>query len=228
MSNMPLTPVKAIRVWDLPTRIFHWVLAATLIGSVVSAKIGGNAMEWHFRFGFLVLGLLIFRFVWGLIGGRYSRFVNFIYSPLTMLRYLRGRTRPGELLDVGHNPLGSLSVFALLAFLALQIATGLVADDEIASVGPLNKLVSAAQAALATGWHKNWGQWILLLLVLMHIGAILFYLLVKKHNLVRPMLDGDKTLPAHTPASADHAGMRWLALAVALVSAAVVAMIMRL
>ena len=225
---MPQTAVKPVRVWDLPTRLFHWVLALTIVGSVVSAKIGGAAMEWHFRCGFLVMGLLMFRLAWGLIGGRHSRFVNFIYSPLTLLRYLRGRTTPSEQLDVGHNPLGSLSVFAVLGFLLIQVSTGLLADDEIASVGPLNKFVSSATASVATGWHKAWGQWILIALVATHIGAVVFYLVVKKHNLVRPMLGGDKTLPANTPSSADNTRTRLLALVIALLSAAAVTAVMRL
>ena len=225
---MTPTPPQAVRIWDLPTRLFHWALALTIVGSVVSAKIGGNAMVWHMRLGFVVLGLLVFRAVWGLIGGRWSRFASFIYSPLTILRYLRGRARPGELLDVGHNPLGSLSVFALLAFLAVQVSTGLVADDEIATVGPLNRFVSSATALLATGWHKTWGQWILLTLVATHIGAIAFYVMVKKHTLVRPMIGGDKLLAPNTPASIDYLRTRLLALVVALVSAGLVAILMRL
>ena len=230
LANPDMTPTtpKAVRIWDLPTRLFHWALALTIVGSVVSAKIGGNAMVWHFRFGFLVLGLLSFRLVWGLIGGRWSRFTSFIYSPLTILRYLRGRTRPGELLDVGHNPLGSLSVFAVLAILAVQVSTGLVADDEIATVGPLNRFVSSATALLATSWHKTWGQWIVLALVATHIGAIVFYVVVKKHTLVRPMLHGDKLLAPTTPASIDTLRTRLLALVVALLSAALVALLMRL
>jgi cytochrome b len=220
-------PLQAVRVWDLPTRLFHWVLAATIVASVVTAKIGGNAMEWHFRLGFVVLGLLVFRLIWGFVGGRYSRFFSFIYSPSTVLRYLRGQTRADEHLDVGHNPLGSFSVFAVLGVLAVQVATGLVADDEIASVGPLNKFVSSAQASLATGWHKDWGQWIIIALVALHIGAILFYVFVKKKRLVRAMLGGDKTLPANTPASADNLRTRLAALVVLAISLGVVAMVWR-
>jgi cytochrome b len=150
----PAASPTPVRVWDLPTRLFHWTLAATVIGSVISAKIGGNAMVWHFRLGALVIALVAFRVLWGLVGGRWSRFASFIYAPSTVLRYLRGQARPGEHLDVGHNPLGSFSVFALLGFLALQAATGLVADDEIANVGPLNRFASAglvARAQLAQG-----------------------------------------------------------------------------
>ena len=81
--------LAAVRVWDLPTRVFHWLLAAAVLGSVVSAKVGGGAMVWHFRFGYLVLTLVCFRVLWGVVGGRWSRFVSFIYAPGTVLRFLR-------------------------------------------------------------------------------------------------------------------------------------------
>ncbi len=229
---MPMTDsspaASAVRVWDLPTRLFHWTLVLTIVGSVTSAKIGGNAMVWHFRFGYVVFTLLAFRLLWGLLGGRWSRFSSFIYAPGTLLRYLRGQTRPGEHFDVGHNPLGSLSVFALLGFLALQVASGLVADDEIASVGPLNRFVSGALAGRATHWHKDFGQWILIGLVALHVAAILFYLLRKRHNLVRPMIGGDKALPADTPASVDSTATRSLALLLAAMCAAAVAWVVSL
>jgi cytochrome b len=214
MSEGPPT-LNSVRVWDLPTRVFHWVLALTIVGSVVSAKIGGNAMIWHFRFGYVVFALIAFRVLWGLVGGRWSRFSSFIYAPGTVLRYLRGQSRADEHHDVGHNPLGSFSVFALLGVLALQVASGLVADDEIANIGPLNRFVSGALAGQATHWHKDYGQWILLALVALHIAAILYYLVGKRRNLVRPMLVGDKPLPAGTPAAADGAPSRMLALLLA-------------
>jgi len=215
-ANARLT---AVRVWDLPTRTFHWVLALTIVASVVSAKIGGNAMPWHFRFGYLVFALIAFRVLWGMVGGRWSRFSSFVYAPGTVLRYLRGQSRADEHHDVGHNPLGSFSVFALLGFLALQVASGLVADDEIANVGPLNRFVSGRIASLATHWHKDYGQWILLTLVALHIVAILYYLLGKKKNLVRPMIVGDKTLPWGTPAASDNGASRLLALLLAAICA---------
>ena len=225
---MTAQALEPVRVWDLPTRLFHWVLALTVVGSVVSAKIGGNAMVWHFRFGALVLALLAFRILWGLVGGRWSRFASFIYAPATVLRYLRGQTTPGEHLDVGHNPLGSFSVFALLGFLALQVATGLVADDEIANTGPLNRFVGSATVSLASGWHKDVGQLILIALVVLHVGAILFYLWRKQLNLVRPMIVGDKPLPAGTPASADGPPQRLLALLLAAACGAAAAWVLSL
>jgi cytochrome b len=214
MSNAKPS-LTAVRVWDLPTRTFHWLLALTIVASVASAKIGGNAMPWHFRFGYVVLALIAFRVLWGLVGGRWSRFSSFIYAPGTVLRYLRGQSRADEHHDVGHNPLGSFSVFALLGFLALQVASGLVADDEIANVGPLNRFVSGSLASQATHWHKDFGQWIVLALVALHVAAVLYYLLVRKKNLMRPMVVGDKTLPAGTPAAADGGATRLLALLVA-------------
>ena len=99
---MPDPALKPTRVWDLPTRLFHWLLALTIVGSVASAKIGGAAMVWHMRLGFVVFTLLAFRLLWGLVGGRWSRFASFIYAPGTVWRYLRGRTRPDEPLDVGR------------------------------------------------------------------------------------------------------------------------------
>jgi cytochrome b len=158
MSITPSGTPQPVRVWDLPTRAFHWLLAAAVVGLVVTGKIGGNAVPWHFRCGYLVMGLLAFRLVWGFVGGHWSRFANFIYAPTTVLRYLRGQSRPGEHLDVGHNPLGAGSVFALLALLVVQVGTGLVADDEIANQGPLNRFVSSDTASSATHWHKDYGQ----------------------------------------------------------------------
>jgi cytochrome b len=222
------SPVRPVRVWDLPTRVFHWLLALGIVGSVISAKIGGNAMPWHFRLGYLAFTLLAFRVLWGLVGGHWSRFANFLYAPATVLRYLRGQVRPDEHLDVGHNPLGSFSVFGLLGLLALQVATGLVADDEIASVGPLNRFVASGTAGLATAWHHHWGQWFVMAMVALHVGAIVFYRVNKRIDLVRPMLHGDKTLPTATPASADTWAQRLLALVIVAVCAAGVTWLVRL
>lgn len=214
------TPSTEIRVWDLPTRLFHWTLAACVAGSVVSAKAG--AMVWHFRFGYVIFALLAFRVLWGLLGGRWSRFTSFLYAPGTVLRYLRGAPRPGENLDVGHNPLGALSVFALLAILSVQVGTGLLADDEIANVGPLNRLVSGATGLAATAWHKTWGQWAILALVGLHLAAIAWYS-YRGQGLVGAMVGGDKTLPADTPASSDGVATRGLALVLLALCAGVVA-----
>jgi cytochrome b len=222
------TGAKSVRVWDLPTRVFHWLLAATVVCSVASAKIGGNAMVWHFRFGYLICTLLAFRIVWGLVGGRWSRFASFVYAPATLLRYLRGAARPGEHLDVGHSPIGALSVFALLALLAAQMGTGLFADDEIANAGPLTSLVSNATVSLATGWHKKLGQALVITLALLHVAAVLFYRFKRRRDLITPMLTGDKPLPAGVPASADTAATRAVATAIVVACGAGVAWLVSL
>lgn len=205
--------LRPTRVWDLPTRLFHWTLAFCVVGAVVSAKVGGNAMVWHFRLGYTILALLAFRLLWGVVGGHWSRFARFIYSPATLLRYLRGQARDDEHLDVGHSPTGALSVFALIAILLVQVATGLVADDEISNTGPLIKFVSGAVSSAATSWHKAYGQWLIISLVVLHVLAILFYLVKKRRNLVGPMLSGDKALPEGVPASSDSLATRGLAAA---------------
>lgn len=228
MSTDANEPPQLVRVWDLPTRLFHWVLALAVIGLVVTGKVGGNAIVWHFRLGYLVMGLLAFRLLWGFLGGRWSRFASFLYAPSTVLRYLRGQTRPGEWHEVGHNPLGAGSVFALLALLAVQVGTGLVADDEIANTGPLNRFVSSDTALSATHWHKDYGQLILIALVLLHVSAIVYYRVKKGRNLVQPMINGDKLLPQGTPAADDSLARRLLALALAAVCAAGAIWVVRL
>lgn len=208
----PPAALARVRVWDLPTRAFHWLLLACVIGLVITGNIGGGAMSWHFRFGYAVLALLLFRIAWGLVGGRWSRFASFVPAPWALLRYVRGQARADERLEVGHNPLGALSVLAMLAVLLLQVACGLVADDEIANVGPLNRFVSSDLAQWATAWHKGPGKLLLIGLVLLHVGAIVYHRKVKGHDLLGPMLRGDKTLEPSTPASRDDAKTRTLAL----------------
>ena len=209
----PDTGARRVRVWDLPTRIFHWALALTVVGSIVTAKIGGNAMAWHMRLGLLALALLAFRLLWGFVGGHWSRFASFAYPPRSVFAYLRGDPGPGGRFEVGHSPLGALSVFALLALLAVQVATGLVADDEVSTTGPLNRFVASATALLATGWHKTWGQYLIIALVLLHVGAVVYYLRARGRNLTAAMWHGDKWLAPDVPASADDTAQRALALA---------------
>jgi len=211
MPSSPQAGGHTVRVWDLPTRLFHWSLALCVVGSIISAKIGGNMMDWHMRLGYAAFTLLLFRVLWGLVGGRWSRFASFIYSPQAVIRYLRGQPLPGEHFEVGHSPLGALSVFGLLVILAAQVGSGLFADDEIATTGPLIRFVSGATSSLLTGYHKHWGQWLIYALVALHVLAILFYVFKRGKTLIRPMWAGDKLLDAEVPASRDGAGTRLLA-----------------
>jgi cytochrome b len=209
-----------VRVWDLPTRLFHWALVACVIGLFVTGYVGGATIDWHARIGYAVLTLLLFRLVWGIVGGRWSRFASFIYSPRSMLAYLRGRAHPDHL--VGHNPLGAASVFAMLVVLLAQVGTGLVTDDEISFQGPLNRFVDSSFGLSATWYHKDVGQWLLVALVVLHVLAVLFYLWKKGDNLVRPMVVGDKPLPTPAPASRDDAVSRLAALIVLVACAGLV------
>jgi cytochrome b len=220
--------LRPVRVWDLPTRLFHWVLVLAIVASVVSAKIGGNAMVWHMRLGYLVFTLLAFRLIWGFIGGRWSRFAAFLYSPAALLQYLRRSSPPQAHHDVGHSPLGALSVFALLALLGVQVATGLFADDEIATTGPLVRFVSGATSSLMTSWHKAYGQWLVISLAVLHIVAVLTYRFAQGRDLVGPMIRGDKLLSAGVPAARDGARERVVALVVVLVCAMAVAALVSL
>ena len=214
-----------VRVWDLPTRVFHWALALCIVGLVITGNVGGNAMVWHFRIGLTVLALLLFRLVWGLVGGRWSRFAAFIYSPGRIFNDLSGKDKPEH--SVGHTPSGSVSVFALLAILLAQVASGLVSDDEISNAGPLTRFVSTATVNLATHYHSNIGKWIILALVVLHIGAIVFYLR-RKQNLIRPMLYGDKHLAVAVMASRDDAASRMGALVIFGICGAFVVWVSRL
>lgn len=211
---------RRVRVWDLPTRVFHWSLASSIVALVATGYAGGAWMTWHARVGYFVMALLLFRIVWGFIGGRWSRFATFLYSPRQVMLYLRGQ----EVAGAGHNPLGALSVYAMLVGLVAQVGTGLVSDDQISFTGPLNRFVSEAQGLAATWFHKNVGQWMLGALILLHIAAIVFYLVRRKQNLIQPMIDGDSMpAPLAMPASRDDAAARIGALFVftACVSAAV-------
>lgn len=215
-----------VRVWDLPTRVFHWLLAACVIGLVVTGHVGGNAMDWHARLGYTVLALLLFRLVWGFVGGRWTRFSSFLYHPRHVLAYMRGLAHPDHL--IGHNPLGAGSVFAMLLLLMVQVGTGLIADDDAGFTGPLNRFVASSKVTIATWYHKEVGQWLLIALVVLHVAAVLFYLVKKRQNLVRPMIVGDKEVLAPAPSSRDDAASRAIAVVVLAIAAGAVTWLVRL
>lgn len=211
---------SVVRVWDAPTRLFHWALVACFIGLIASSQIGGSAMVWHFRFGYAVLTLLLFRLFWGFLGGYWSRFSSFFYSPSQVIGYLQGREDLKN--QLGHNPLGSISVFAMLLFLAAQVTSGLMSDDEIASAGPLVRYVSSVWVTNATFYHKEIGKLFLLLLVISHLCAISFYFFKKHENLVRPMIIGDKTVTTKALHSSDTISDRAKAGFILLICASIV------
>lgn len=219
LSHLAHPMQYTIRIWDLPTRLFHWALAASTLAMIVTAKIGGNAMLWHLRLGHVVLALLLFRLAWGIVGGRWSRFGAFVYSPRDLLNHLRGNGPVAH--DAGHSPLGALSVFAMLAVLLVQVCTGLFSDDAIFFAGPLSSRVSADTVDAATRWHAGPGQYLLLTLLGLHLLAIAYYALLRRRPLVRAMVSGDRILPEPLPGAVDGPRQRLLALAIALGCAAI-------
>jgi cytochrome b len=196
-----------VRVWDLPTRVFHWSLALLVVALVVTGNLGGNAMVWHFRCGYAVLSLLLFRLMWGFVGGYWSTWRQLSCTPSAVRHFFSTQHRSARY--VGHNPLGSLSVIALLSLLLLQVTTGMFSDDEIANAGPLTVWVSESSVSMATHWHKGLGKILVLLLISIHLVAIAWYFFKKKENLSRAMLQGDKTWPVPSVSSADRP-LDWL------------------
>lgn len=174
-----------MRVWDLPTRAFHWLLVILMAVSWFSAE--ERRMDIHLISGLTVLGLVVFRLLWGLFGSSTARFASFVRGPGAVLAYLRGH---GAEKRAGHNPLGALSVVALLGLLAVQVGSGLFASDtDGLDYGPLNFLVSYDMADILTDIHETSFD-LLLALVALHVAAVLFYLFVRRRNLLRPMVTG--------------------------------------
>jgi cytochrome b len=208
---MPRSSRSGVYLWDLPTRAFHWTLAATVGFAFATGFIGGNLMDLHGKAGIAIVGLVAFRIMWGIVGSTYARFASFVRGPAAIRAALAGQWR-----GIGHNPLGAISVLGLLALAALQTSTGLFANDDISFNGPLYALVSKETSDLLTGIHHN-SVWVLAALVCLHLAAIVFYVRVKKDNLVQPMLTGWKDEPQVPAESARGGGP--LAFVVALVVA---------
>ena len=171
------------RVWDLPLRLFHWLLVLSVTGAIATGLAGGNWMSWHADLGVIVAGLLVFRLLWGLVGSTYARWGAIVSAPLAMGSYLRGHWR-----QPGHNPLGSLSVLAMIAVLIAQSVTGLLAYDDIALRGPLARLVDTETSLWLTDIHRLFKN-LLMLLIVLHIAAIVAYQL-RGRKLVQSMLHG--------------------------------------
>ena len=189
---------RMARVWDLPVRLFHWLLVALIVVSFTTGKLGGNWLTWHFYSGYLILALVLFRIVWGLVGSDTARFSGFIRGPGHVFLYARSLLGGPPQFHAGHNPLGGLMVILMLVLLLLQATSGLFVDDEIATRGPLADKVGAATVALMTRIHRL-NIDVLLICVGLHVLAALFYLFVRKDNLIVPMFTGIKTLPPGHP-----------------------------
>ena len=189
---------QKIKVWDAPTRLFHWLLVLLMGFMWYSATQGGDMLVWHLRGGLLILALVVFRLCWGVWGSDTAKFSRFVRPFSKIRRYTQGRMSEDEL--VGHNPLGALMVIALLAALVFQTATGLFAADEntFTNSGFLNHFVSEHAGTLARKIHVNFFN-VLAVLAGVHIAAVLLYRFVKKQDLITPMINGFKTIDAKQP-----------------------------
>jgi cytochrome b len=183
---------RAVLVWDVPTRLFHWLLVVLIATSWTTGTIGGDdVLKYHFWSGYAILTLVLFRIVWGVVGGTHARFVNFVRGVRSALHHLRELMRPGPTSDVGHNAIGGWMIIAMLLALLLQTGTGLFADDDIVTVGPLGDLVSSATRARLTTIHAV-NAYVILGLAGIHVAAVSAYWIVKRQNLVGAMISGRK------------------------------------
>lgn len=215
---------RPTRVWDLPTRLFHWSLVALVVFSAITGEfaedLGTDYLERHMLSGYAVLALLLFRLIWGFIGNRHARFASFLRGPRAVLAYFSAlRGRGAAAMHAGHNPLGGWSVAAMLGVLLVQVGSGLFLSDEDLDVhAPLSSHVANRTIDLLHEVHETSFK-LLLALIVIHLAAIAYYRFAKGDNLVRPMLTGDKMLAGAEPA---RGGAWWLgALVLALTAGAV-------
>ena len=210
MSDKSENP-QAVTVWDLPTRLFHWTLVILMVVQWLTAE-ASSTMNWHVRGGYAVLALVLFRLIWGFVGSETARFSDFVHGPGAALEYVRALLRGEAPHYFGHNPLGAWSIVAMLVLLLIQAGTGLFANDDILIEGPLYAWVSKGTSDWLTTVHKlNFN--LLLLVIAVHISAVLFYLLVKRENLIHPMLSGHKRLPPELAQPAPRIVSPWRGLA---------------
>jgi cytochrome b len=189
MNPIPPSPSQRIKVWDVPTRLFHWLLVLGIFAMWLTADVL-NRLSLHMAIGYALIGLIVFRLVWGLIGSDTARFSQFVRGPGAIIRYLR---KPEGTVFLGHNPLGALSVVALLFVILVQLGTGLFANDQIYSEGPFSDYVSERTQDLLTYIHEI-NFYILLGLIGLHLAAIAYHQFKKHEPLVRAMITGHRVL----------------------------------
>jgi cytochrome b len=182
-------------VWDLPTRLFHWLLTLGVLGQWASAEWNLLSMDWHFRIGYALLALVLFRLAWGFVGSDSARFSRFVHGPAAVARYLPGLFSRGHDAQAGHNPLGGWAVLLLLGVLLAQSITGLFSTDDISLYGPLAERVSSSTASTLTTLHRQLTD-VLVVLIALHLVGVAFHALYKREPLVGAMFTGRKRLPA--------------------------------
>ena len=209
----------AVKVWDAPVRLFHWLLVLLVAFMIFSGKVKGDWMVWHMRAGYAILALVLFRILWGLAGSSSARFAGFLAGPSAAFGFVKKLVTRAPAPYASHNPLGGWMVLALLLGLLFQVGTGLFANDDILIEGPLFSLVSKATSDQLTSWHY-WNVNLLLLLVAVHVIAVGYHAVVMKENLIGAMFTGVKRMPADVAGSmAARLASPWLALVLFAVAA---------
>jgi cytochrome b len=213
-------PSRPVLVWDVPTRLFHWLAVVLVAAAYATSKL--NWMDWHVRIGETLLALVLFRLLWGFFGSETSRFHSFLKAPAAAWRHLRQVFHREADLQVGHNSAGGWMVVLLLALLLGETLSGLYINNDIADDGPLTQWVPAAIANAITALHTIlWDA--LLAAVALHVLAIVVYAVAKGHNLLRPMVTGRKRLPERVRAPRQASVM--LALLLLVISATAVTLL---
>ena len=206
-----MTSLRRIRVWDLPTRAFHWTLALLAAFSFTTGKLGGAWMEWHLKSGYAILTLVVFRIAWGFAGGETARFRHFVRGPRVAWTYARGLAARTHARAFGHNPLGGWMVVVMIIAFALQAVSGLFSDDEISTQGPLAVKVSNAMVSRMSALH-SYNEWLLVGLVVLHVIAIATYAFALRTPLVGAMVHGWAEIPAGAAEPRDVPAWRALVL----------------
>jgi cytochrome b len=181
-----------VLIWDLPLRVFHWLLAISILGSWLTHRAGPDGFLWHTYFGYTALVLVTFRLLWGFVGPRHARFGSFLRGPRTAWTYVRSLRNPSAQHYPGHNPLGGWMTLFFLLLILTQGICGLFANDEIASTGPLYGYVSDERSDWFTGWH-HWLANVLWVAIGLHVLVVVSHLLFMRDNLIGPMFTGRKS-----------------------------------
>ncbi|MGI9521045.1 MAG: cytochrome b/b6 domain-containing protein [Hyphomicrobiaceae bacterium] len=201
-SRQPPAGFVRVRLWDLPTRLFHWLLAICVgVGWWLGDNRSFTTIEYHFYLGYCIIGLLLFRLLWGIIGPRNVRLTALVPTPAAVLRYARTVPDRSPSGTPGHNPLGALSVSAMLLSMIVQVASGLFAEDDgLFAAGPLS-VYAPGWLVLRMNSIHSFNSNILLALIALHVSAALFYLIWKRENLISAMVTGLKLVRANTSSS---------------------------
>ncbi len=182
----------APRGWDFPTRAFHWTLATLIVFSFVTGRLDGSWLQWHFKSGYAVLALIIFRLAWGFAGSHDARFASFVRGPGAAMAHVRAVASGKAANHSGHNPLGGWMIVAMLLVVAFQAITGLFSNDDSSTEGPLASKVSDTVVDRMSALH-SWNEWVIVGAVILHVAAILFYQYYLRMNIVGPMVRGTST-----------------------------------